>query len=669
MSRQYQVPHHTVHLLLIAAVWAVLPTLLRGPVILLVGTLLILGWRWQIARMRLPMPGRMLRIGLLCLLTALTAWHYHTIFGPAAGVSLLAGAFALKTLEMFRLRDAYVVVLLGYFVLAMVFLFHRSLPMTLYVAVGVVLITAVLIGINQPDDSAKTRRHLKRAGVLCLQALPLLLISFVIVPRVAPIWGLSLGPDNATTGLSGSMSPGQISHLSQSSEPVFRVEFNGAIPPPWERYWRALTYSTFDGSTWSRASTPQRHNPSQVHYANQPSPRWLKIIQAKKQGKAPTYQYRVLLEPTDRHWLFSLAVGFSNTPDVGMARDFRLVSRNAVHAPMAYRVRSYDVPRDLMLSPRQRRMNLALPSSGNPETRALVRKWRQQYPDDGQLILRIMRWFHNAPFYYTLHPDKMMGANSIDTFLFHNRRGFCEHYASAFAYIMRLAGIPARIVAGYQGGEINPMGNYLQVRKYDAHAWVEVWLQGKGWVREDPTAAVAPSRIESGLLSALSENDEPAGAHLLQWNGGLIGRLSMVSNYVTFVWQRWVLSYDQDSQQALFTRWFSGMTLMKVLAAVAIVLLLLAGAVIGWTRWQYRKTYTDWQWQYRRVYKALAKRGVDVNKHQSPKQLMTQAVIAFPEKRRDFSRWLAAYQALAYRPCTKAETKKRLKRLKDSYPL
>lgn len=671
MSRYYQVPHHATGWLLLGALWAVLPILWRGPVTLLIVVLLLLGWRWQIARARLSMPGRLLRLGLLLLLVLLTLWHYRTIFGPEAGVALLASTFTLKLLEMFRLRDAYVALLLGFFVLAMNFLFQQGPLITFYVLVGFVLFAAALIGINQADEKGRALAHLRVSGLLVAKALPLMLVIFVVVPRVAPLWGFSLNTDQARTGLSDSMTPGSISDISQSSEPVFRVEFQGKVPPPAARYWRGLTYSDFDGESWRQAHTDVSPGEEDIEYADRPTRPWFEQLEAQRKGLQPDYRYRVLMEPSGNRWLFALDVPFSETPRVGLARDFRLVSRDPVDQAMAYRVASYpQLKMDVALPAWLRREDLALPKGGNPEARAMAQAWRADSASDVAYIQRLLAWFHEQPFYYTLHPPKLAGDDSIDAFLFQSRRGFCAHYASAFAFLMRAAGIPARVVAGYQGGEVNPMGSYLQVRQYDAHAWVEVWLQGQGWVREDPTAAVAPERIEDGILAALDEADAPAGAGALTlWNGSLLGRIGMFGDYMTYLWQRWVVNYDQHSQSALFANWFGKINFYQLLLWATSLVLSLALLVFAWLNWQARRQLPAWQWQYLRLRKALGRQGVEVTDGQTPKQLIIKACMALPEKRQQLLAWLAAYQSLAYAKCPPDEAEARLAQLKRRYPL
>lgn len=665
---RYQVPHHTIGWLLLAAVWAVVPLLWGGSLPLLLVVLALLGWRWQVARGRLSMPGRWVKVLLLLLLVTLTLWHYHTLLGPDAGTSLLAACFVLKLLEMHRLRDAYVVLLLGYFVQAMLFLFRQELYVTLYVVLGFVLFTTALTGIQQRE--ARPMTHLKRAAWMVGQAVPLMLVIFILVPRVAPLWGFTLHSDQARTGLADSMTPGDISDVAQSSDPVFRVEFTGEIPPPAQRYWRALTWSHFDGRQWSQESLAGVDEPQWIYYPGERQPAWLSTLERQREGLAPDYRYRVYMEPSGRRWLYALEVSFSSTQDVGMTPDYRLLSREPVTQPLAYQAESYaGLVKDGELSPLARRQNLSLPAGGNPEARSMALVWRAKAVSDPAYMEQVLNWFRTENFHYTLHPPKFEGVDGIDDFLFRDRRGFCAHYASAFAFLMRAAGIPARVVAGYQGGELSPLGHYLQVRQYDAHAWVEVWLEGEGWVQVDPTAAVSPARIDDGLIPALGDQTKPAGAAFGQWaSGSLLARAGMLGDYVSYLWQRWVLSYDQSSQRNLFERWFSGITFMRTLLAAGLALLMLLGGLRMHGYWQrYRRT-PPWQWQYQRLVRALQRRGVKVQDTDTPRQLLIKAGIALPAKRRAFTQWLLAYEALAYARGDQEQMATRLALLKQRWP-
>jgi len=583
---------------------------------------------------------------------ALILFHYRTLWGPEAGVALVTSAFALKTLEMFRLRDSYIVLLLGYFVLAVVFLFDSGLFITLYVTAGFVIWTAAFIGMNRDNKLASARQHIRLATVMCLQALPLLVVIFLLVPRVGPLWGFGLNSDKAISGLTDNMSPGSISELSQSADPAFRVTFEGAVPPYNQRYWRAVTYSEFDGRSWKQPAFPRWRRDPDIHFAHQQEPDWYAELVSQRQQVEADYRYRVLMEPSGRKWLYVLGVAFSNELDVGIRRDFTLHRRSDVDQVYSYRADSYmALVKDAVLPDELRQKNLAVPPQINPRTRDMAAQWRAQSVSDEAFIQRVLQWFNQEAFYYTLQPEQQLSRDSIDQFLFDSRRGFCAHYASAFAFMMRSVGIPARVVAGYQGGEINQLGGYVQVRQYDAHAWVEVWLEGQGWVRQDPTAAVAPSRIESGIFDALQAqgDSQSLGRIAGKWQRmGVFTRLGLMGDYVNFVWKSWVVDYSQENQRNLFDKWLKGGQWVYFAAIGAVLLFLVAWLVLWWLGQQGRKVLPVWQTEYLKLYRQLEKRGLVVTPDLSPQRVVALACLKWPARQPAFERWLAIYTQLAY---------------------
>lgn len=667
-ANHYQVPHHAVGWLLFGAFWIVLPTLLSGPFPLLAVTLGLLAWRWWLVRGHLTMPSRTLRVASLALVVALILFYYRTLWGPEAGVALVTSAFALKTLEMLRLRDSYVLLMLGYFVLAVVFLFDSGLFITLYVAAGFVIWTAAFIGINQENKQAKARQHIKLSLIMFLQALPLLVVIFVLVPRVGPLWGFGLNSDRAISGLTDTMSPGSITELSQSSDPAFRVTFEGDIPPYNQRYWRSIIYSDFDGINWKETPQPRWRRDPEMYFSDRAEPEWFKAVDEQRQQLEADYHYRVLMEPTGRKWLYTLDVAFGNELDVGMRRDFTLRRKTDVDQVFSYRADSYaNLTMDLVLPNGLRQKNLALPDYINPQARDLAHQWYAESASDQAFIERVLAWFNQEEFYYTLQPGQLTSDDGIDQFLFESRRGFCAHYASAFAFMMRSVGVPARVVAGYQGGELNQLGNYLQVRQYDAHAWVEVWLEGQGWVRQDPTAAVAPSRIESGIFDALqAQNDTGSISSIAgKWQRmGLLTRLSLMSDFINYKWKSWVVDYNQDNQRNLFDRWIAGWGWVTIAMAAVGVFLLVMVFVIWWLNQQARKVLPVWQREYLKLYRQLEKRGLEVSPSLSPQRVVALACLKWPNKQPAFERWLATYTQLAYapRPDDDVDGEKRLKR-------
>lgn len=653
MARVYQVPQHAFIWLMTGAVLACLPHLLSGPGWLAVATVLLQGWRILVQRGLLRMPGKTLRALVLIIMVLATVYSYGTLLGPEAGVTLLVCAFNLKLLEMFKLRDAYVAVVLCYFVLATVLLARQDVFTSFYVLIVLVVVTAALVGINQPEANLRARRHLRYSAVLVLQSLPLMIFLFFVVPRVPPLWDLPTQKSGAKTGMSDSMAPGEVSELSRSSELAFRIQFDGEAPPPRERYWRGLTYSWFDGTRWSQA-VPR--NVRRDEYLATPTlpfvPDWYTQIEQQASGKQ--YEYQILLEPTQREWLYAMATPLARVPGVSFVRDYRLVADSPVAETLSYRVRSYpDMPRGLQLPDWERNINLSLPDGGNPRARAMAQQWRAEAGSDAAYIDRLMRWFREEQFYYTLQPP-VLGSQQIDDFLFRTRAGFCEHYASSMTFMLRATGIPARVVVGYQGGRLNPLGTHMIVRQYDAHAWVEAWLPGRGWVELDPTFMVAPERVELGLEEAL----ESQGDEFLQAFNDIVGfgrlpffsQLNNMVDYVGFLWSQQVLGFDTDRQNSLLQRLLGGTDVWRIalfigggVLAVGVVM-----ALFILRRGQGQQT-TWWQQEYWVLQRQLVRRGIPVGADAGPRTLARIMLQHAPGEQAQIQAWLALYTRIAYR--------------------
>lgn len=651
MARVYQVPHHAFGWLVAGTALAALPHLLHGPFWLQALLPLAVTGRLLMQRGRLSVPGRGLRVLLLGGVLLGTLYSHGTVLGPEAGTCLLVGAFALKLLEMVRLRDAYVLLVLGYFVLATSFLFYQGPLAAAYSLLVLLCLTAALPGINRPEAGLRSAVHGRLAAVMLLQALPLMILLFVLVPRVGPLWSLEFNQQRARTGMSDSMAPGEVSNLSQSTELAFRAEFHGAVPPPAQRYWRGLTYSWFDGRRWSQArprDLPQRDYVWFAERAGTP-PDWaVDLLAAREQGPELAYRYRVLQEPSRRNWLYTLAVPFADDRSLGLVRDMRLVSQQELEQRFAYSVTSYPgLAGQIPLADGERAFMLQLPEGFNPRAHTMARQWRDQAASPQAYAQRLLNWFREEPFYYTLQPA-LLGEHSVDEFLFDSRRGFCEHYASAFVFMMRAAGVPARVVAGYQGGDLNPLGNHLSVHQYHAHAWAEIWLEGHGWVEVDPTAAVAPARIEQGLEMALEASD----FSLLRRAGDRVPGLRQLRqrlDYLQFAWQKWVLSYDQTQQMSLLQRWFGRASLMTtgLLLALGAVLIVLVLAL--WVLLRHRAPgRTALQREYRAMLRLLRRRGVAVSEALPPRKLAGQVRQQWPAAAALVEQWARLYEHSAY---------------------
>lgn len=640
---------------------ALLPQYDRLPLWLTAVVLLACVWRLPAVERRVAAPGNGVRVLILVAGLAGVALSHRTVFGPEGGVSFLILCAALKLLETRDRRDVFVLTVLDLFMLATAFLFSQSLLLTIYVGLALVVIVAALVALQQ-RDGVSPQRTLGRAALLVGQAVPLMLVLFVFFPRLPPLWSFNLTQGSGKTGMSDSMSPGDISQLSQSSALAFRVEFEGEIPPVKELYWRGLVLSQFDGQRWTQN---EWLGVGDVYEVARPyRPQWLA---RRETGQLPPLNYRVILEPTDRQWLFSLDLPYSATPKVGMTRDFRLQYRQPVFQRLSYEVSSQpDAPLERAgLSPWMERDTLQLPASGNPQAREQALRWRRALPDERRYIQHVLAWFREEPFHYTLEPPPL-GQNRVDEFLFGTRRGFCEHYASSFVFLMRAAGIPARVVAGYQGGEPSPLGDYLMVRQLDAHAWAEVWLPDAGWVRVDPTAAVAPNRIERGATQ-LAEDP-------LYWGAGGLGamrygnyrlfrELRHLADYVNYRWQRDVLGYDTDKQDGLMQRLLGDTSLLRRLAVMGVLLALLAGALFVWALYGERRQQHPLDRLYLRFCRQMAARGLVRAAGETPQAFARRIAATEPRLARRAQAVTALYVALRYRARPGTAQLRQLRRL------
>jgi transglutaminase-like putative cysteine protease len=465
--------------------------------------------------------------------------------------------------------------IIAYFLLFAALLYERSLFAAVYL-LGLVWITTVgLLQLGRRGRLLPNGLTAKVAGRLLLHALPIMLVLFLLFPRLpGPLWGIPPDSSSGTSGLSEEMSPGDITRLGLSEEVAFRVEFLTRPPRARDLYWRGPVLADFNGRTWSR---DQRRRSRLVETL---------------ELEGESIDYRVMLEASGQRWVLALDMParWSSTPNLVMGSDYqlRVPFGGQMRSRLEYRVSSHtDYRAREPLSEREREQFRYLPDGSNPRTRALAASWLRDGPSPDETIERALDYLRSEPFFYTLTPPAL-GNHTADEFLFDTRRGFCEHYASAFAVMMRAAGLPARIVTGYQGGELNTVGDYYIIRQSDAHAWTEVWLEDRGWVRVDPTAAVAPQRIALG-----SSRNALSGALV---PGTLIGRLAWVRDALLVwdaantYWTQWVVGYgpalQRDLLQALgfdASRWSRRWPVLLGLAMAATVAVSVALAVyLGW---------------------------------------------------------------------------------------
>lgn len=501
-------------------------------------------WRTQMFRGRWGAPGSMVKtlLALTCAGGLFASYAGQT--GTETMVGLLVCAFSLKLLEVNAARDAQLLVFIGFIITATQFLFYQTPQAAAYGLLCVVLLLASWRSLYL-THAQSTGLRFKRGGMILLHALPIMLVMFVVIPRLGPLWAIP-NQQAAKTGFSDSLSPGDLGNLALDRSPAFRVEFAQQPPSANQLYWRGLVLDTFDGRTWRMRDS----------WGFRP------VNPAETTGtKRELIDYSIIVEPHGQPWLFSLMTPQSvenPSSSIRITADSLLMNRIPIAQRMRYQVTSalqIDWPEPPQLNKQQRDTYTRLPRDSNPQTRALAEGWRNQGLDDAQIIAQALALF-NREFTYTLQPP-VLGQHSVDEFLLVSKRGFCEHFASSFSFLLRAAGIPARVVVGYQGGRWNPVENYLLVSQSDAHAWTEVWIEGKGWQMIDPTAAVAPNRIEQGMDEALGESDQELVSNAWQ-SSQLLYNLQLRWDAATYSWQRWVLNYDTEAQEGLLARLLGG---------------------------------------------------------------------------------------------------------------
>ena len=487
---------------------------------------------WRIAALVRggPLPARWILVLLTFGAAVGVFLSYRTIMGRDPGVTLLVMLLFLKLLETRAARDVFVVAFLVYFVALANFFYSQSIPIAGLMLLTVTAATTALVGFSAPGRPLGD--DLKTAGRMLVQAGPVMLLLFFLFPRVqGPLWGLPQDAYTGVAGLSETMSPGSISSLSLSDAIAFRVKFEGAPPPRGQLYWRGPVLTDFDGQTW-RVSTPLLRRATSV------------------EALGAQIDYEVTIEPHNRNWLFALEMPTRLPPNARLTSEYLPISltpirsriRYEMHSALQFQVRGGGEPGDLAAA-------LRLPPGVNPRARALAGEWRESLTDPSAIVRRAIEFYRGSRFEYTLQPP-LLGRDSVDEFLFDTRQGFCEHFASSFVFLMRAAGVPARVVTGYQGGDTNPVDGYMVVRQADAHAWAEVWLAANGWTRIDPTAAAVPIRVELGITAAA-----PAGAPLLMRGGlGWLKGLRNDWDALTNRWNQWVLGYNPERQLEMLSR-------------------------------------------------------------------------------------------------------------------
>ena len=609
---------------------AFVPHVLHVPLLISLGAALAWGYALGIHFRGWPVPWRWVRVMLALACLGLVIHQYGRSFGRDAGVDLLSLMLGLKIIETRSRRDMLVLLFLAYFVVVSSVLYTQSLTMSLYMFLCMLLVTTALVHLHAGESDLWP--DLRRGAVLLGQALPLALILFVFFPRLSgALWGVHEPRDDGVVGFSETVEPGSVSELALSDEVAFRADFSGPLPERNALYWRGMVLEHFDGQSWTRqrALTNKSFKPS------------LSTDQA--------ISYVVTLEPHRNRWLFALDLPVQAPRGAVLGAEYILESQEIVRSRMRYELRSAPGPgHEDAPDPAW----LALPEHGNPQARALGEQWREQGLGDAEVRTALLTMLRGGGFRYSLSPGTV-DADSVDQFLFVTRTGYCEHFASAMAFVLRAAGIPARIVVGYLGGERNPLGGYLIVRQSDAHAWVEVWT-GQYWERVDPTTAVAPQRLTVGAQAFVADPADravPGQGLRLAYEAGRFIRLGW--DAVNTSWNQWVLGFSHERQRGLWERlginpWSSGGMALLVCALVA-VFGLVPGLIL-WTIARRRRPDLDQvQAAYERLCAHLARHGIPRGPAEGPYAYMQRLAEQAPHWERELRPVVDTYVAARYR--------------------
>lgn len=590
---------------------------------------LLLLWRYQIARHQKSLPSRwiLLMIALVVIVSIAISYGGRSGIGRNAYLGLLVILCALKLLETSTLRDALLVCFLSYFLIITNFLYSQSIPTALYMGVVMLMATGTLISLN--ENSLSTRQRLRLSGILLFQAVPVMLVLFILFPRVAgPFWKLPIDAHVSVSGLGDTMSPGAFSDLSLSDEIAFRVKFEGALPPENQRYWRGIVLWHTDGHEWKRVKSLEKHE----------------VKDLKFQTTGDAVDYTVTLEAHNRHWLFALDLPLKAPHKAYINRDYQILSKSPIVDRMRYSLRSYTDYHAKLFTPQHKYLALQLPKDKHLRARALAQQWQQENPQPQAIVQRALQYFNQEPFTYTRTPRLLLD-DPIDDFLFKTREGFCEHYAAAFTILMRSANIPARVVTGYLGGTVNPIDHYLIVRQREAHAWSEVWFADRGWVRIDPTAAIAAERIEKESTTLFGFKTQQDSHIISVWQ-----HIRNTWDAVNNGWNQWVLGYGPEQQKKLLERLglegidWRGMTLLLVS--------LISSLLLGYAAWMFLRP----QWKhtdpaqkiYRHWCKKMARCGLQRHPSEGPITFAQRISVTRPDLAESVEHIISLYLQTRY---------------------
>ena len=603
-------------------------------------------WRFLLFKGRVSSPGAKIKTCLVIASIACFYLAYRHQYTVETAVAFFVLAVSLKLIEVRFSKDCYLFVFILLYLAASQFLFSQTFLTAIYQIISAFVVLSVLFSLHKGSLKISFKRRAVAMLKTVMVAIPLVVAIFIFFPRIAPLWSIPLASGKAYTGISDSMSPGQIAELAQSSERAFRVSFSTEIPPKNQLYWRGLELDRLEGDTWrSSEYIPQSFLG--------------KLDEGRLFVTNSSNSYDILIEPTDRKWAYALANSTVASSNVYMGGNGYIRFKSNIIQPTQYRLSySNELKAELLkgerLSSDSRyfKKYLQLPRAGNPKTRRFVNSLEQKFSKPVELIQYLMTHFREQPFHYTLRPP-LTSDQFFDDFLFSTQRGFCSHYAGSLVYMLRLAGIPSRVVIGYQGGELNKKENYLIVHQYDAHAWVEAWEEGVGWVRYDPTAMVAPSRVEMGLEEAVKEEgsflSDSALSAARYNNVEFIRWMRLNIDSLNYNWQKWVVGYDGQTQNNILSQWFgriSFQSLALIMAILGGVIVSFAFFVLGASKKQ--QPVDKVVLEFERFCKSTEKLGVKREVGETPAQFSGRLIRRFPQLKDPLNHFINCFHLLQY---------------------
>lgn len=632
--------------LLVVIAWVVMPQITHLPLWCSLSAATLLMWRGWLAWRGKPLPRARWMVLLLVLATAATLMTHRTLLGRDAGVTLIVVLLSLKTLELRARRDAFVVFFLGLFTMLTNFFYSQSLLTAAAMLVAVLGLLTALVNAHMPAGKPPLRQAARAAGSMALLGAPLMVLLFVLFPRLAPLWGMPADAMSGRSGLSGTMQVGSVARLALDSSIAMRIRFDDEVPPQSALYFRGPVLSSFDGREWRtlRSVLPQQLQ-----------------AQSNLQVTGQSVSYEVTLEPSHRPWLFVLEAAPAAPQLPGymlrMSSDLRWLTERPITGLVRYKAQSYPAFHHGPLSARPGlREFVELPPGFNPRTLQLAADIRRDprfaTADPGLLVDHVLERLRTGGYLYTLEPG-LYGRDSADEFWFDRKAGFCEHIASSFVILMRALDIPARLVTGYQGGERNQVDNYWVVRQSDAHAWAEVWMAERGWVRVDPTSAVAPAR--TGALQRLQAPQGVISSVMGTVSPELALSLRAAWEAMNNSWNQWVLNYSQARQLNLLKN--LGFTSPSWEDLIRVLLGILVLATLGsaaWSQWE-RRRQDPWRRLRQRAGQRLAQAGVSLAPHASPRQMAQQLAEQFGNEDNSvlaIRHWLLQLEAQHYSPAS-----------------